>query len=244
MVLAGAGAVDHDELVKLAQNSFAGLFTSGAAVDNLISQDPAHFTGSDVRIRDDDMPTASFCVAFKGASWKSPDAVPLMVMQAMLGSWDKAAPGAAHAASPLAQSVRAGELANSFMTQQLRGHRSPRRPRRQRRDGRLDDAAFAVIRALRDLVYDPKVEDVTRAKQALKSSLLLQQVVPSATAGEIGRRSSPRGASRAGSSSSARCPRDGEGCGVGGIRRDPARAIGPVPAGLQLVPPVHVQQFY
>merc|ERR1712216_188176 len=81
MVLAGAGAVDHDELVKLAQNSFAGLSTSGAAVDNLISQDPAHFTGSDVRIRDDDMPTASFCVAFKGASWKSPDAVPLMVMQ-------------------------------------------------------------------------------------------------------------------------------------------------------------------
>ena len=190
MVLVGAGAVDHDELVKLAQGAFAGLSTSGDAVDNLIGQDPAHFTGSDVRIRDDDMPTASFCVAFKGASWKSPDAVPLMVMQAMLGSWDKSAPGAAHAASPLAQSVHANELANSFMafntnyadTGLFGVHVS------SDATDRLDDAAFAVMQALRDLIYDPKVEDVTRAKQALKSSLLLHsESSTSATAEEIGR---------------------------------------------------------
>ena len=94
MVLVGTGAVDHDALVKLAEKAFSGLSTSGADVKSLVESDPAHFTGSDVRIRDDDMTTASFCVAFKGASWKSPDAVPLMVMQAMLGSWDKSAPGA------------------------------------------------------------------------------------------------------------------------------------------------------
>ena len=53
---------------------------------------------------------------------------------------------------------------------------------------RLDDAAFAVMQALRDLIYDPKVEDVTRAKQALKSSLLLHsESSTSATAEEIGR---------------------------------------------------------
>ena len=90
--------MDHDELVKLATNAFGGLSSAGASVEELITADPAHFTGSDVRIRDDDMPTVSFCVAFKGASWKSPDAVPLMVMQAMLGAWDKsAAAGAGHA---------------------------------------------------------------------------------------------------------------------------------------------------
>ena len=44
------------------------------------------------------------------------------------------------------------------------------------------------MQALRDLIYDPKVEDVTRAKQALKSSLLLHsESSTSATAEEIGR---------------------------------------------------------
>jgi processing peptidase subunit beta len=42
-------------------------------------------------------------------------AVPLMVMQAMLGSWDKASAGAGHSGSPLAQSLHANKLANSFM---------------------------------------------------------------------------------------------------------------------------------
>ena len=83
----------------------------GRAVKRPPSPPDAHAAGSDVRIRDDDMQTASFCVAFKGASWNSPDAVPLMVMQAMLGSWDKSAPGAAHAGSPLAQSLAANDLA-------------------------------------------------------------------------------------------------------------------------------------
>ena len=40
------------------------------------------FTGSEVRIKDPDMPTIEFAVAFKGASWTDPDSVPLMVMQA------------------------------------------------------------------------------------------------------------------------------------------------------------------
>ena len=44
-------------------------------------QDPFLWTGSDVRIRDPDMPNIHFAVAFKGASWSDPDSVALMVMQ-------------------------------------------------------------------------------------------------------------------------------------------------------------------
>ena len=54
-------------------------------------QEPSYFTGSDVRIRDPDLPTLQFAVAFKGAAWSDPDSVPLMVMQQMLGSWNKQA---------------------------------------------------------------------------------------------------------------------------------------------------------
>jgi mitochondrial-processing peptidase subunit beta len=42
------------------------------------------------------MPLAQFAVAFNGASWVDPDSVALMVMQSMLGSWNKNAGGGKH----------------------------------------------------------------------------------------------------------------------------------------------------
>lgn len=45
---------------------------------------------------DDEIPLAQFAVAFEGASWKDPDSIALMVMQAMLGSWNKTAGGGKH----------------------------------------------------------------------------------------------------------------------------------------------------
>ena len=93
---------------------------------------------------------ASFCVAFKGAPWKSPDAVPLMVMQAMLGSWDKSAPGAAHAASPLAQALHANDLANSFMAFNTNYADTGLFGVHVSSDAKeaLDDAAFCVMQEL------------------------------------------------------------------------------------------------
>lgn len=49
-------------------------------------QDPAKFTGSMVDIADPDMPQVHLALAFQGVSWTDPDAVPLMVMQTMLGT--------------------------------------------------------------------------------------------------------------------------------------------------------------
>lgn len=49
-----------------------------------------------VRIIDDDIPLAQFAVAFQGASWTDPDSIALMVMQSMLGSWNKNAGGGKH----------------------------------------------------------------------------------------------------------------------------------------------------
>lgn len=42
------------------------------------------------------MPLAQFAVAFNGASWTDPDSIALMVIQAMLGSWNKSAGGGKH----------------------------------------------------------------------------------------------------------------------------------------------------
>lgn len=55
-------------------------------------QDPAKFTGSEVRYRDPESQQVHFAIAFKGASWTDPDMLTLMLMQTILGS---------HAASTL-----------------------------------------------------------------------------------------------------------------------------------------------
>lgn len=192
MVIVGTGAVKHEELVAAAEKAFKNLPTSikGASTKDLVAKNPGHFTGSEVRIRDDDMTTVNFAVAFKGASWTSPDAVTLMVMQAMLGSWDKNAVGASDMMSPLAQAFYANKLGNSFMsfntnyadTGLFGVHVST-----DNKDS-LDDTAFAVMREFQNLIYCPEEGDVLRAKEALKASLLLHaESGTSAVAEEIGR---------------------------------------------------------
>ncbi len=56
---------------------------------DLCAQSPTYFTGSDVRIREPDLPLLHWALAFKGASWTDPDAIPLMVIQSIIGAWNK-----------------------------------------------------------------------------------------------------------------------------------------------------------
>ena len=87
-VVAAAGAVEHDDLVKLSEKQFSSLSTDPTTSEELVAAEPAIFTGSDVRFRDPDSDVVNFAVAFKGASWTDPDAIPLMVMQSLIGGWN------------------------------------------------------------------------------------------------------------------------------------------------------------
>lgn len=64
MVLAAAGGVDHDSLVKMAENHFGKLKPSEAERKVLVPK--ATFTGSDLRARFDDHPTAHIALAVEG----------------------------------------------------------------------------------------------------------------------------------------------------------------------------------
>ena len=65
-------------------------------------QNPAYFTGSDVRVRDPDLPKLHFAVAFKGAAWTDADAIPLMVIQSIIGAWSKGGAAGGPASAPSA----------------------------------------------------------------------------------------------------------------------------------------------
>ncbi|CAL5444994.1 unnamed protein product [Camellia sinensis] len=115
MVIAAFGAVKHEDIVEQVKKLFTKLSTDPTTTSELVAKEPAIFTGSEVRIIDDDIPLAQFAVAFNGASWTDPDSIGLMVMQSMLGSWNKNAGGGKHMCSELAQRVGINEIAENMM---------------------------------------------------------------------------------------------------------------------------------
>ncbi|GMI29309.1 hypothetical protein TeGR_g10907, partial [Tetraparma gracilis] len=59
---------------------------------------------------------AHVALAFEGASWTSEYAVPLMLMQTILGSYDRTSGAGANHASKFAQEFAAHQLGHSYMT--------------------------------------------------------------------------------------------------------------------------------
>lgn len=115
MVLAAAGGVDHDDLVKLADKHFGNLTNDYQNVEIPLLT-PARFTGSDLKVRDDDMPFLYGAIAVEGAGWDNADNLPLMVANTIIGSWDRSMGGANHVASPVAQLCATDNLCHSFQS--------------------------------------------------------------------------------------------------------------------------------
>uniref|UniRef100_A0A3Q4N7L8 Ubiquinol-cytochrome c reductase core protein 1 n=1 Tax=Neolamprologus brichardi TaxID=32507 RepID=A0A3Q4N7L8_NEOBR len=102
-----------NELVGLAKSHFSGVSFEyeGDAVPVL---SPCRFTGSEVRMRDDAFPLAHIAIAVEGASAASPDIVPLMVANAIIGSYDLTYGGGKHLSSRLARLAVEDNLCHSF----------------------------------------------------------------------------------------------------------------------------------
>ncbi|KAF3773431.1 Processing peptidase subunit beta [Nymphaea thermarum] len=169
MVISAAGAVKHEDIVEQVKKLFTKLSTDPTTASQLVAKEPAIFTGSEVRIIDDDIPLAQFAVAFNGASWTDPDSVALMVMQSMLGSWNKNAGGGKHMGSELAQRIGINEIAESMMAFNtnykdtgLFGVYAVAKP------DCLDDLAYAIMYEISKLSYRVSEADVTRARNQVK----------------------------------------------------------------------------
>eukprot|EP00529_Nitzschia_sp_RCC80_P023014 CAMPEP_0113464340 /NCGR_PEP_ID=MMETSP0014_2-20120614/13151_1 /TAXON_ID=2857 /ORGANISM="Nitzschia sp." /LENGTH=469 /DNA_ID=CAMNT_0000356419 /DNA_START=83 /DNA_END=1489 /DNA_ORIENTATION=+ /assembly_acc=CAM_ASM_000159 len=187
MVLAGAGAVDHSQLVELADKHFGSLpSTSPGGVD--VAMEPAVFTGSDYRVKFNSEDVAHMAVAFPTASWTSEYAFPLMLMQIMLGSYDRAHGMGKNHASNLCQDVAENEMAYSLNTFNtcykdtgLFGVYAvvP--------DNKVDDLSWTIMNNLIRLVHTPSDAEVERAKVSLKAAMLMNMDGHNNVAEEIGR---------------------------------------------------------
>ncbi len=74
------------------------------------------YTGSMVTIENEDMKDVHFAVAVEGVSWNSPDYFPMLLVQTILGSWDKTVGAGKNLSSPLAEIVTRENLGSSFST--------------------------------------------------------------------------------------------------------------------------------
>lgn len=193
MVLVGAGGIPHAQLVELAEKYFSGLpaqphSSAARAVAEAQKRKP-DFIGSEVRIRDDTIPTANIAIAVEGVSWKDDDYFTALVTQAIVGNWDRAMGNAPHMGSKLSGFVHKNELANSFMsfstsysdtglwgiylvTDKLT---------------RIDDLVHFTLREWSRLSYNVTEAEVERAKAQLKASILLSLDGTTAVAEDIGR---------------------------------------------------------
>lgn len=87
VVLAAAGGVKHGDLVKLAEQHLGKLDNTFDGVVPTLA--PCRYTGSEIRVRDDSLPFATFAIAVQGPSATSPDSLPLTIATSALGFYDR-----------------------------------------------------------------------------------------------------------------------------------------------------------
>lgn len=188
MVLVGAGGVEHEELVKLAEKHFSGLPVSPNPLGKSSSA-KTKFVGSEVRIRDDTQPTCNVAIAVEGVSWSSPDYFPMLVLQSIMGNWDRSLGSSPLLSSRLSHIISSNNLANSFM------HFSTSYSDTglwgvymvSENFNQLDDLVHFTLREWQRMSTAPLEGEVERAKSQLKASLLLGLDGTTAIAEDIGR---------------------------------------------------------
>lgn len=172
MVLAAAGGIDHEQLVHLGEQHF-GKLPSDLSVD-LDKLTPCKFTGSEIRIRDDLMPLAHVAIALQSTGWADADTIPLMVASTIVGNWDRSMAGGGHVTTRLGQQASKYDLFHSYQAfntcytdtglwgTYLVVDRM-----------KINDAMDALQNEWCRISTDCSEQEVTRAKNLLKTNMLL-----------------------------------------------------------------------
>jgi processing peptidase subunit beta len=186
MCIAGAGAVTHDQLVDLSGKAFAKLPTTAA--DTVALGREASFTGSDARFEDPTMTEAHFALAFETVGWSHPDSITFMVMQSLLGSWDRTSSSGKNISSQLCKELAREEVAHSVMAFNTTYSNSGLfgvYGVAEHTD--VEDFLYITMNEIVRMVHKVSDWEVDRAKSQLKTTLAMQLDGTSAVCEDIGR---------------------------------------------------------
>ncbi|CAL8078933.1 unnamed protein product [Calicophoron daubneyi] len=188
MVLCAAGGVDHNQLSDLAEANFGDFSATYGEGEGIPDLEHCRFTGSEIRDRDDAIPLVHAAIAFEGPGWSNPDTLALMVASSVHGAWDRSYGGGPNVASKLAANFFKGDSMHSFqhfftcyhdtslwgvyLTSEKMG---------------LSDAVYAFMKEFVRMSTQIKEHEIERAKNQLKTHLLLQLDGTTPICEEIGR---------------------------------------------------------
>jgi mitochondrial-processing peptidase subunit beta len=194
MVLVGAGGIPHQQMVDLAEKYFASMpaynpNTLEATAEQRGIHSKPDFVGSEVRIRDDTLPTANIALAVEGVSWKDDDYFTALVAQAIVGNWDRAMGNSPYLGSKLSTFIHENKLANSFMSFSTSYSDTGLWGIYLVTDAftRIDDLIHFTLREWSRLSFNVSEAETERAKSQLKASILLSLDGTTAVAEDIGR---------------------------------------------------------
>ncbi|XP_050315867.1 mitochondrial-processing peptidase subunit beta [Anthonomus grandis grandis] len=186
IVVAGAGGVAHEDLVKLAECNLGGL--NNTYTGEVPKLTPCRFTGSEIRVRDDTLPLAHVALAVEGAGWADPDTLTLMVASTLLGAWDRSQASAKQNATNLARVSAEEDLCHSYQSFNtcykdtgLWGIYFVSDPLK------IDDMVFNIQEEFMRLCISVTEGEVERAKSLLTANTLLQLDTSTAVCEDIGR---------------------------------------------------------
>jgi processing peptidase subunit beta len=189
MVICGVGAVDHDELVSISQK-YWGSLPVAPRTSYPTNFDPAVFGGGEVRQANAELTECHVSVAFEGTSWTDDEAYALMIIQSMLGTWDRLSGAGAKVPSPLAAALAEGELCHSFNTLNISYKDTGLFGIYLIGDQETMPKALEAVAANVQRFGEPGAvgaDELARAKTQLKASLMQQLSTFSFVAEDIGR---------------------------------------------------------
>jgi len=131
--------------------------------------------GSEIKIRNDDHPTAHVAIGVEGVGWTHPDHFTFLVLQVLLGAWDKTIGGGANLSSRLCEIVASEQLVHSFSTfltcygnTAIFGNTFVADPHK------VEDSVYEVLNEWQRIANSATGIEVDRAKNKLKATLLMQ----------------------------------------------------------------------
>nr|CAH7741200.1 unnamed protein product [Callosobruchus chinensis] len=190
IVVAGAGGVNHEDLVKLAESHLSQVkfSTDNTYAGEIPKLSPCRYTGSEIRVRDDSLPLAHVAIAVEGAGWTDPDTLTLMVASTLLGAWDRSQASAKQNATVLARASGEGDLCHSYQSFNtcykdtgLWGIYFVSDPLK------IDDMIFNIQGEFMRLCTSVTEAEVERAKALLTANTLLQLDTTTAVCEDIGK---------------------------------------------------------
>ncbi|KAF1756894.1 hypothetical protein GCK72_013348 [Caenorhabditis remanei] len=112
MVLAAAGGVNHDEVVKMAEKYFGGLKHGDSSADFI----PAIYKPCDVRGEIRGLPQLFGAIVVEGVSWTHEDNLALMVANTLMGEYDRMRGFGVNTPTKLAQKLSTDEGIECFQS--------------------------------------------------------------------------------------------------------------------------------